>query len=115
MQAIQEKTDHDMLKNHVLGIIETLEKGFDDDDLNQDDEPMTAMDYIFEALDIEYVVSSDKKNCLGARILVSFGGPNIWINTREGIVEGYWWGERFSASYTDKIGFDDAITELFNC
>ena len=30
MQAIQVKTDHDMLKNHVLGIIETLEKGFDD-------------------------------------------------------------------------------------
>jgi len=24
-------------------------------------------------------------------LLVAFGGPNIWIDTRRGIVEGYWW------------------------
>lgn len=103
------------IENHVKEIINRIEQGFDDDDLNCDDEPMTAFDYLQDALDIEYIVNG-KREILGARILVAFGGPNIWINTRTNQVEGYWWGDKCIMSYDqDNIGLDDAIETLWEC
>ncbi len=100
---------------NVQSIVKLLSEGFTDTDLNYDDEPMTAFDYLQDALDIEYIVASDRKTYLGARVLVAFGGPNIWINTRTKIVEGHWWGDSYTEAYTDNIGLDEALEELFNC
>ena len=85
-----------------------------DFDLNDDGEELSAFDYLQSALDIEYIVNS-KREYLGARVLVAFGGPNIWINTRTGTVDGHWWGDSATASFTDAIGLDDALSELYNC
>lgn len=102
------------LQESVNRIADTLTHGFDEDELNVDDEPMTAMDYIFTALEIEYIVSS-KREYLGARILVTFGGPSIWINTRNSMVEGQWGQDSAKCGYTDSIGLDDACQELYEC
>jgi hypothetical protein len=76
---------------------------------------VSAYDYLQDALDIEYVIGSDKRY-LGARVLVTFGGPNIWINTRTKQVEGYWWGESAIVSYnTDEMDLDSALEDLYNC
>jgi hypothetical protein len=76
---------------------------------------VSAYDYLQDALDIEYVIGSDKRY-LGARVLVAFGGPNIWINTRTKQVEGYWWGESAIVSYnTDAMDLDSALEDLYNC
>ncbi len=74
----------------------------------------SAFDYLQDALEIEYIVSS-KKEYLGARVLVTFGGPNIWINTRTKTVEGYWWSDSATASFQDNLGLDAALEELFSC
>ena len=103
------------VKINVQSVVKLLSEGFTDTDLNCDDEPMTAFDYLQDALDIEYIVASDKKTYLGARVLVAFGGPNIWINTRTKTVEGHWWGDSYAETYTDSIGLDEALEELFNC
>ena len=100
------------IKSHVQHIADMLSNGLEG--LNADLEPMSAFDYIADALDIEYIVNS-KGEYLGARVLVAFGGPNIWINTRTGIVEGAWWADRAEASFTDNIGLDDALAELWAC
>ena len=102
------------LRNQVQHIAEQLTNGFGDDDLNDDGEPMTAWDYMSDVLDIRYMVDSQKRY-LGARILVAFGGPNIWIDTENERVEGYWWGDKFTASYNDGIGLNDTCEEYFNC
>jgi hypothetical protein len=102
------------LKNHVQSIADTLSNGFADAELNYEDEPMSALDYLQDALDIEYIVNS-KGEYLGARVLVAFGGPNIWVNTRTSTVEGAWWSDRAEASFTDNIGLDDALSELWAC
>ena len=103
------------IQNHVKHIVNQIEQGFSDDELNDDDEPMSAFDYLQDALDIEYIVNG-KREVLGARILVAFGGPNIWINTRTKQVEGYWWGDKCIMSYDqDNIGLDDAIETLWSC
>jgi len=67
------------IRDHVQNIVNNLENGFKDD-LNQDDQEFTAFDYLSDCLDIEWVLHSDR-TFKGARVLVAFGGPNIWINT----------------------------------
>ena len=74
--------------------------------------PMSAMDYISGALDVEYSISSDR-SCLGGEVLVAFGGPNIWIDTRRDCVRGRWGSDKVDISYTDNIGIDEAVNELW--
>lgn len=78
------------------------------------DGEFNAFDYLQDTLDIEYIVNS-KGEYLGARVLVAFGGPNIWVDTRRGVVEGAWYGETASASFKDNLGLDDALAELWAC
>jgi hypothetical protein len=101
------------LQDQVKHIAHTITDGFGDE-VNIDDEPMSAFDYLTDALDIEYIVNG-KREYLGARVLVAFGGPNIWVNTRTKKVEGYWWGEYAKASFDDGISLDDALETLWNC
>ncbi len=101
------------LQNHVDSIAKRLTQGFDNE-VNVDGEPISAFDYLQDSLDIEYVVDRNG-NCIGGRILVAFGGPNIWIDTRRNSVDGYWWNERASATFEDSIGLDEALEELWNC
>lgn len=62
--------------------------------------------YLTDALDIEYTLSSTF-NYLGARICVALGGPNIYIDTRHNLVQGYWGGDRAEVPYLDELGIDD--------
>ena len=103
----------DKIKDHVEHIVHMLETGFEDE-TNDDGDQLSAFDYLQDALDIEYILDS-KREYIGARVLVAFGGPNIWINTRTGQVEGYWWGDSHTAPFTDNLGLDDALRELRCC
>jgi len=98
------------IKNHVQHIADMLSRGFEGEK-NSDDEDFNAFDYLQDALDIEYIVNN-RGEYLGARVLVAFGGPNIWVNTRTHTVEGHWWGDSAYASFTDGIGLDEALQEL---
>jgi hypothetical protein len=63
---------------------------------------------------LHWVLNNDR-SFRGARILVAFGGPNIWVDTERGIVEGFWWGNYAKASFEDSIGLEDSLTELYSC
>lgn len=73
-----------------------------------------AEHYLYDPLDIQYIVNSSKEY-LGARILVAFGGPTIWINTHEGVVEGYWGSDSEEWGFTDNLGLDEFLEEVYNC
>lgn len=94
------------LSETVKSIAEELEEKYNEGTLSE---------YLDDVLDIE-VYSNLKHEYLGARILVSFGGPNIWINTRYGLVEGYWGGDHFDyriePSVSDEL--NDCIESLWN-
>ena len=106
-------TDRDKLKRQVQCVIEGIEEP-DEDALNWDGEAYTAYDYIADARDIEYVIGSDG-SFKGARLLVCFGGPNVWVDTKADMVEGSWWGTSYSESYSDNIGLHAACEELWEC
>lgn len=116
MNAITEQVKQ-IVKNLENGITvtpEEIEGGYYDADYEAGD-ILSAFDYLQDALDIEYIVNSEG-DYLGARVLVAFGGPNIWINTRTSMVEGAWWGDSFSMAYCeDAMGLDDALSELWSC
>jgi|TARA_R110002095_G_scaffold205580_1_gene189045 hypothetical protein len=99
------------LQNHVDSIAHDLSNGM----TNEEGEPVHGFDYLEDVLDIQYIVTSERQY-LAARVLVAFGGPNIWINTQTKTVEGYWWDESaFASYYEDEIGIDEALEELWNC
>ena len=102
------------LQKLVEDIARDIENGVIDCEPVDGEEP-TAFDYLQNALAIEYIVSSSKKY-LGARIMVTCGGPNIWINTRTHTIEGYWGSDKAFATYgRDRIGLDEALEELYMC
>tara|TARA_X000000368_G_scaffold189880_1_gene149724 strand:+ start:926 stop:1276 length:351 start_codon:yes stop_codon:yes gene_type:complete len=106
------------LIDHVNSIAKNLSDGITYEDAGMDDAPydandiVTGFDYICDALDIEYRVSGIM-TFVGAHILVAFGGPNIWINTQTNTVEGHWWGDSYTAGYTDTMSIGDAAEEMF--
>lgn len=73
----------DVEAGHPFGVSE----GYGD---TPEGEPNTALDYLSDVLDIEYVVNS-RREYKSARILVGFGGPNVWINTGTGHLAVSWW------------------------
>jgi len=119
-------TTNNRLKEQVLSIIndiengvevtkEDIESGLYDEDHYEVGDSIGAMDYIHDALDINYTLDSERQY-KGARILVAFGGPNIWIDTAKNTVEGYWWGESYTDSFTeDAMDIHGTCDELFNC
>jgi len=66
--------------------------------------------YISDSLNITYTLDSEKK-LIGVRLMVAGGGPNIFINTVSGKIEGYWGGDEVTLFIPDEIA--EAITENF--
>lgn len=107
------------VKANVQHIIDTLNNGYDGwGTENEDGEYQDAFAYLQDVLDINWILNNDK-TLKGARLLVAFGGPNIWIDTVKGTVEGHWWSDSFTDSYNTNSEFarelDDALDTLFNC
>lgn len=106
-------------KSDLLNMVESIAKRFESGNLYEPDEfddgeEPSVFDWLSNALDIEYTVDN-RKELLGARILVAWGGPNIWVDTRKNRVEGYWWNEHEYAEFIDNVGLNDAVQELWEC
>jgi len=79
-------------------------------------EELTGMDWLGDVLDIEYIVSGDGQY-RGARVLIAFGGPSAWVNTRSGMIESAWWSETVTVPIHDEFvsALDDTLEELWKC
>lgn len=105
------------LENMVTSIRDDLnrlyEADYTDEEREQMEENGEAYDlysYFDDALDIEYTISGNM-DFLGARIAVTLGGPNIYINTRTGYVEGYWGTDKAEAWIPSEVC--DEINTIF--
>jgi len=115
--------DKQRLINHVKSIATDLEGGMtfeqcgmDHEEFNSEpSDQISGLDYLQDCLDMQYIVNGEGE-FLGARILVAFGGPNIWIDTMRCTVDGNWWGDQHSEGYGfDAMGIEDACRELWEC
>ncbi len=117
-----EEKDNDITRHvkHIKAQLECSDESWIDDivadngaDGKTKDE-IGAYEYLSDILDIEYIVTS-KSEYLGARVLVAFGGPTIWVNTRSKLIEGYWGNESCILSYRDALGLDEVLEEFWEC
>lgn len=83
------------------------------DEEKEDFEP-NGYDYLENVYDMKFIVGRDK-SYYGAELMVAGGGPNIYVDTREMRVEGYWGGDRATWNFIDNIGLDDACEEYWSC
>ena len=83
----------------------------DGEEILEDDVELASLfDYFNDMLDIDYVVDREKQ-FKGARIMVTCGGPNIFIDSYRGIVELFWWTEHASAEIPADLC--DEINDIF--
>ena len=114
--SINDSTTHDNLERQVRSIADTISNGITVTEENWEDYPdleigdsVPALDYFHNALDINYIIHADG-SYKAVKILVAFGGPNIWVNTDSMTVEGYWWGDRASVNF-HMDDFNTAISD----
>ena len=89
----------------------------DGEKIPQDElEVATIDDYFDDFYDVDYVVGSDKKY-KACRVLVAYGGPNIYIDTWVQKVQLEWWGEHAETYIPDDLceQIDDFFEMLYNC
>ena len=79
-------------------------------------EPASVFDWLESALDFDYIINCNREY-KAVRILVAFGGPNIYVDTLSGQVELYWWGDKASYPLSNDACamIDEAMEELYNC
>lgn len=66
----------------------------DDDDRDEYSGSYARLRKYFEdVMDVE-IICDLRGDYRGARIALAIGGPSIYLNTRTGCIEGYWWSAR---------------------
>ena len=80
----------------------------------EDREEVTASSWMEDVYDIRYIVDREKRY-IGAELMVAGGGPTIWVNLYTNEVEGYWGGDRVTHCFTDNLGLDDYLEEMYAC
>lgn len=85
-------------------------------DTEREPEQLSIIDYLENALDIEYRFGS-RKEYRSCKIMVTCGGPNIYIDTRIRRVTLHWYTEYadypISSDACDAL--DEYMEEYFNC
>lgn len=88
----------------------------DIDDLDDLDE-VSMWDYFEDRIyDIKYTIDSDL-DYVSARIMIAFGGPNIYIDTNSSRVELFWGGSEAYAyiDYRTRDAIDAYFEDEYNC
>lgn len=82
-------------------------------------EPYSMADYFDEVYNIDYVVTmyGGELSYKSVKVMIAFGGPNVYVDTETGTVDLYWWDERGTARIDrDTVEeIDYYFEELFNC
>lgn len=100
------------LKDYCLRIIDYLEKIV----AGEDEECTSLYDYFEDVLSVEYTISG-RGDFLGGRVAITLGGPNVWLNSRFGIIEGFWGSDSFSWSLPIEVAaeLENILGEWYNC
>jgi len=73
----------------------------------------SAYEYLEDALNILHYINQSGEH-MGGEIMIAFGGPNIYIDTRSKEVKGFWGGDTYTNWYAeDAIDLDMALEEMY--
>lgn len=92
------------------------EKELDFEAANNDDEQLSISDYLADVLDYEITIDS-RLEYKSAKIWVTLGGPNIWIDTAEKAVKLAWGTDRaeYLVDWDACEEIDEYMRDLYTC
>lgn len=104
-------------KKMLESIREELYQIYNGEIQDENGETKSFWDYISQdVLDFNYIINADKsyKSC---SLLITFGGPNIWINTDDQQIQLFWAGDHETLWLPSEIcnAIDDVMEEYYNC
>lgn len=103
------KDDFDAMFNKMVNnIADTLENIKDNDFMYEEDGQ--SRNYFEDIYNLDYIWRMGY-GLVGVRVMVTCGGPNIWVDTMEKAVHGYWGGDEAVAYLTTSCC--DAIDDFF--
>ena len=103
MSAIKKDDCKSKLRRMCKNIAEDITAGKED-----------ANEWMEDVYDIEWITYQGK-TYKSARLMVAGGGPSIWVNLQRNVVQGYWWGDYCEHHFSDQIGLDEYLQEIFDC
>lgn len=115
MKELQETVD--AIREEICKLYDGLDITDDErEELEENGEFTSLYDYFNDALDIEYRIGSDM-TLRSVRIMVAFGGPNIYIDTGRGCVEGFWGTDSAERWIPTEVceEIDSIFEEYFSC
>ena len=68
----------------------------------------------YEAYSIRYIIDGSG-GYLGARVMIAGGGPNVWVDTFEGKIQGFWGSDKCSYPIYDYEYIDEYWEEMYKC
>ena len=97
-------------KDRLVSMCEFIEN-----ELIENIENGTLYNYICECLDIEFI-SNSRRELLGGEVLVTFGGPNIWIDTRNRQIQAVWSSDSFYLPLDNNVvnELNNILEEFYN-
>ena len=85
------KEVEEIMKMQVYGVV----------DMVKNTDTAKFLDYILDIRRTQALING-KWETLGYEFCVRYGGPNVYLDTEQGIVKGYWGGEKFVIKCSDK-------------
>ena len=80
-------------------------------------EQVSIYDYLSDVLDATYYTTGRNGEYKGVRLLLAYGGPNVYLDTYSRTLELYWWNESATVDLlpneADEV--DAMWSELYNC
>lgn len=111
IESINARVEADAPFGHVNDMGEWHDIDECEDDCEQNE--ASAIDYLSDVLDIQYLIGSDR-TYRAARVLLSFGGPNVWIDTNNEQLEVFWDSNEYRELPLEFVTqLDDALAELW--
>lgn len=120
---LQEQTNHiadmlvaayeDRLYTDEFGNMEVLDEG---DELPDDCDTVSLTEYLDDNYDVTATVNMSNRDAPTVyRIMVACGGPNIYVDTNDYEVQGFWWTDRAVSYIPGEVcrAIDDEFTELY--
>lgn len=92
------------------------EKELDFDAANDGDEQFSVSDYLADVLDYEITIDS-RLEYKSAKIWVTLGGPNVWIDTADKAVKLAWGTDRaeYALEWDTCDEIDKYMQDLYTC
>ena len=104
-------TSKEQLLNSVLRLsdaLESVDKLGEYFEVPSEDAINTLIE---DMLDMDYIYNS-RGELLGAEIMMTCGGPTLWIETRYNKVVGTWGNDRVERSYIDGVNLDELVEDM---